>query len=226
MKELEEIENKLGISFKNKELLLTSLTHKSWSVENKLSINNERLEFLGDSVLSVIVAEFLYQNFIDKDEGFLSKLKSVLVSKVQIAEWSKEIMLDKYLRISSSEEYMGGRKKDTILAGALEALLGAIYLDQGIEVVRDFVTKKFLLKSINNLKIQDYKSVLQEIVQKEFKKLPEYKIVKETGPDHDKIFDCVVKIGDKLLGEGRGKTKKQSQQNAAKEALKKLGFNF
>lgn len=223
-KDIEEFQKKLGISFKNLELLKLALTHKSWSVENKFNADNERLEFLGDSVLSVVVAEFLYQHFATEDEGYLSKLKSVLVSKSQIAKWSKEIKLDKYLRISTAEENAGGRKKETILAGAFEALLGAIYLDQDIEVVRKFVIKNFLSKSLDNLEIQDHKSLLQEIAQKRFKKLPEYKIIKETGPDHDKVFDCIVKIGDKILGEGRGKTKKQSQQNAAKEALKKIGY--
>ncbi|MCX7910941.1 MAG: ribonuclease III [Endomicrobia bacterium] len=226
MKDIEELESRLGINFKNKELLITSLTHKSWSVQNKSNVNNERLEFLGDSVLSVVVSEFLYQNFADKPEGYLSKLKSVLVSKVQITKWSKEIKLDKYLMISTAEEAAGGRKKETILAGVFEALLGAIYLDQGIEVVRNFLVNNFLSKSIKNLEIQDHKSLLQEIIQKEFKKLPEYEIIKETGPDHDKVFDCVVKIDNKVLGEGRGKTKKQSQQNAAKEALKKLGYDI
>lgn len=222
--DIEELEKILGINFKNVNLLKLALTHKSWSVQNKVDANNERLEFLGDSVLSVIVAEFLYQNFSTKDEGYLSKLKSVLVSKSQIAKWSKEIKLDRYLRISTAEEIAGGRKKETILAGAFEALLGAIYLDQDIQVVREFLVKNFLSESLDNLELQDHKSLLQEIAQKKFKKLPEYKIIRETGPDHDKIFDCIVKIGDQVLGEGRGKTKKQSQQNAAKEALKKINY--
>lgn len=222
--DIEELEKKIGIKFKNLELLKIALTHKSWSVQNKFEVNNERLEFLGDSVLAVIVSEFLYQNFSHKDEGYLSRLKSVLVSKAQIAKWSKKIKLGEYVRISTAEEAAGGRNKETILAGVFEALLGALYLDQDIQVVREFVIKNFLSESLDSLEIQDYKSLLQEISQKKFKKLPVYEIVRETGPDHDKIFDCIVKIGDKILGEGRGKTKKQSQQNAAKEALKKIKY--
>lgn len=222
--DIEELEKKIGIKFKNLELLKIALTHKSWSVQNKFEVNNERLEFLGDSVLAVIVSEFLYQNFSNKDEGYLSRLKSVLVSKAQIAKWSKKIKLGEYVRISTAEEVAGGRNKETILAGVFEALLGALYLDQDIQVVREFVIKNFLSESLDSLEIQDYKSLLQEISQKKFKKLPVYEIVRETGPDHDKIFDCIVKIGDRILGEGRGKTKKQSQQNAAKEALKKIKY--
>ncbi|MFN3550343.1 MAG: ribonuclease III [Endomicrobiia bacterium] len=221
MEKIEELQNLLGIKFKNKEILKTALIHKSWSVENKTKINNERLEFLGDSVLAVIVAEFLYKSYPTKDEGELSKLKSVLVSKQQLSKWAKEIRLDKYILISTAEETSGGRKKDTIIAGTFESILGAIYLDQGIDKCRDFVIKKFLSKEID-IELKDYKSILQEILQKEFKTLPQYEIVKETGPDHNKEFDCIVKLGKELLGYGKGKTKKQAQQNAAKEALKNI----
>ncbi len=219
MEKIDELQNILGIKFKNRELLKAALIHKSWSVENKNKINNERLEFLGDSVLAVIVAEFLYESYPTKDEGELSKLKSVLVSKQQLSKWAKDIHLDKYILISTSEETSGGRKKDTIIAGSFEAILGAIYLDQGIDKCRDFVKKKFLSKGIE-IELKDYKSILQEILQKEFKTLPQYEIVKETGPDHNKEFDCIVKLDKESLGYGKGKTKKQAQQNAAKEALK------
>ena len=221
MDKIEEFQKIIGINFKNKELLKTALIHKSWSVENKVSVNNERLEFLGDSVLAVIVAEYLYTSYPNKSEGELSKLKSVLVSRPQLSKWAKEINLDKYVLISTSEETSGGRKKETILAGAFEAFLGALYLDCGIEKCKEFMVEKFLSKSAN-VRIYDYKSLLQEILQKEYKMLPEYEIIKETGPDHDKEFECVVKIADRFLGSGKGKTKKQAQQNAAKEALKNI----
>ncbi len=221
MDKIQEFQKILGINFNNKELLKTALIHKSWSVENKGSLNNERLEFLGDSVLAVIIAEYLYTSYPNKNEGELSKLKSVLVSRQQLSKWAKEINLDKFILISTSEEASGGRKKETILAGAFEALLGAIYLDCGIEKCKEFIVTKFLSKGID-IKIYDYKSLLQEILQKEFKILPEYEIVKETGPDHDKEFECIVKIADRFLGSGKGKTKKQAQQNAAKEALKNI----
>lgn len=218
---IENLENLLGVKFKNKQLLELSTIHKSWSVENKLAYNNERLEFLGDSVLSIIISEYLYKNYPDKDEGSLSKLKSVLVSKNQLSKWAKQLKLGDYILISKAEELSGGRKKDTIVASMFEAILGAMYLDQGLEKCIEFINNNFLSKMID-IEVEDYKSLLQEKVQKEFKILPEYIIVKETGPDHNKEFDCVVKINDKILGHGKGKTKKQAQQNAAKEALKKL----
>ncbi|MCS7152054.1 MAG: ribonuclease III [Endomicrobia bacterium] len=227
MTNLEEIEKLLGIKFNNTELLRIALTHKSWAVENKISDHNERLEFLGDSVLAVVVAEYLYKKFPYKDEGSLSKLRSVLVSKSQLAKWGKQIGLGRFVLISKAEEITGGRRKDSIIAGVFEAILGAIYLDKGIEACKKFLTEKFFIL-LSDVEIQDYKSLLQEIAQKKFKTLPEYVIVKEVGPDHDKEFDCIVRIGERLLGHGKGKTKKQAQQNAAKEAievLKKLSLH-
>ncbi len=220
---IEDLEILLGIKFQNKELLKLATIHKSWCVENKISYNNERLEFLGDSVLAIIISEYLYKTYPDKDEGSLSKLKSVLVSKNQLAKWGKQLNLGKYVLISKAEELSGGRKKDTIIASMFEAILGAIYLDQNLEKCREFIINNFLSKSFN-IEIEDYKSILQEKVQKELKVLPEYTIIKETGPDHDKEFDCIVKINNEILGHGKGKTKKQAQQNAAKEALKNLSF--
>lgn len=221
-KVLEEIEKKvLDCIFKNKQLLKIAITHKSWAVEHKTEDHNERLEFLGDSVLATIISEYLYKNFPQKTEGELSKLKASLVSKQQLSKWAKELNLGKYILLSSSEELSGGRKKDTILAGVFEAILGAIYLDQGIEKCRDFIFGKFLSKGIK-IELEDYKSILQEVIQKELKLLPVYEIVKETGPDHAKEFDCIVKVGSDILGYGRGKTKKQAQQNAAKKALENI----
>ncbi len=221
MDKIEELQKILDVKIENKELFKKAFIHKSWAVEHKKDVHNERLEFLGDSVLAVIVAEYLYKNFPEKDEGELSKMKSVLVSKVQLAKWAKEIKLDQYVLISKSEEKSGGRKKESILASVFEALLGAIYLDSGIEECKKFMYKNFL-STTKEVEIQDYKSILQEIVQKYYKKLPQYTIVKETGPDHNKKFDCVVKIDEEVIGFGVGKTKKQAQQNAAKEAIEKL----
>jgi ribonuclease-3 len=221
MDKLDILQKLLDIKIKNRELFNIALIHKSWAVEHKKDVHNERLEFLGDSVLAVIVAEYLYKTFPDKDEGELSKIKSVLVSKIQLARWAKQIKLDEYVLISKSEEKSGGRKKESILASVFEAILGAMYLDIGIEECRKFMYKNFLFVT-KEVEIQDYKSVLQEIVQKRYKKLPQYTIVKENGPDHDKEFDCVVKIDEQVLGFGIGKTKKQAQQNAAKQAVEKL----
>jgi len=221
MNKIEELQKILGIKIYNKDLFITALTHKSWAVENKKDVHNERLEFLGDSVLATIVAEYLYKTFPTKDEGELSKLKAVLVSKPQLAKWAKQVKLNEFILISKSEEKSGGRKKESILASVFEAVLGAIYLDSGIEECKEFMYKNFLTTT-KEIEIQDYKSILQEIIQKYYKKLPEYTIVKEVGPDHDKLFDCVVKLDEEILGYGKGKTKKQAQQNAAKEAIKNL----
>ncbi|MCS7228248.1 MAG: ribonuclease III, partial [Endomicrobia bacterium] len=186
----DEFQKVIDIKFTNTELIKTALIHKSWAVENKISLNNERLEFLGDSVLAVIISEYLYTTFPEKDEGSLSKLKSVLVSKTQLAKWGKQIGLGKYVLISKAEENSGGRKKDTIIAGVFEALLGALYLDQGIKKCKEWMYNKFLF-NIKDVEIEDYKSLLQELVQKKYQLLPEYTIVKEIGPDHDKEFDCI-----------------------------------
>lgn len=221
MDKLDDLQKILEIKIEDKELFNKALIHKSWAVEHKKDVHNERLEFLGDSVLAVIVAEYLYKTFPNKDEGELSKIKSVLVSKPQLAKWAKQIKLGEYVLISKSEEKSGGRKKESILASVFEAILGAIYLDLGIEECKKFMYKNFL-SAAKEVEIQDYKSILQEIIQKYYKKLPEYAIVKEIGPDHDKRFDCIVKLGDEVLGSGVGKTKKQAQQNAAKEAVEKL----
>lgn len=218
---IEQLYEVLGIKFTNVELLKTALIHKSWAVENKSPVNNERLEFLGDSVLAVIIADYLYTTYTNKDEGSLSKLKSVLVSKTQLAKWGKQLGLNKYVFLSKAEENSGGRKKDSIIAGVFEALLGAIYLDQGLEACKKFVYDKFLA-NLRNIEIEDYKSVLQELVQKKYQMLPEYVIVKEVGPDHNKEFDCIVKINGKTVGHGKGKTKKQAQQQAAKQALENI----
>jgi ribonuclease-3 len=220
MDKLYELQKILDVRINDKKLFEIALIHKSWAVENKNKLNNERLEFLGDSVLAVIVAEYLYKTFPEKSEGELSKLKAVLVSKPQLAKWAKQFKLNEFILISKSEEKSGGRKKESILASVFEAILGAIYLDSGIEECKRFMYK-FLSES-KEVEIQDYKSILQELLQKYYKKLPEYTIVKETGPDHDKKFDCVVKLDDEVLGYGVGKTKKQAQQNAAKKALEKI----
>ncbi len=222
LKKLEQnvtnIEKSLGIEFKDKLLLKHALIHTSWAVENKYPYNNERLEFLGDSVLSLVVVNFLYTTYPQKTEGELSKLKSILVSKPQLAKWACKINLWKYICVSSAEKACGGEKKESILAGAFEAFLGALYLDQGLQKCKEFLEKFFLSKELN-IEPQDYKSMLQEIAQKRFKVLPEYEIVTATGPDHNKEFTSIVKIAGKVLGNGKGKTKKQSEQESAKSAL-------
>lgn len=215
-----ELEKKAGVKFKDAELLREALTHKSHAMERNETVFNERLEFLGDSVLSIAVSEYLFKRFPSYDEGRLSKIKSQLVSRTSLVEWARDMDLGKYLFISLSEESTGGRNRDSILANAFEALIGAILLDAGFESARRFIVKH--LDKKKKLVENDYKSQLQETVQKRFKIPPEYEIVSETGPDHDKTFKISVRVKTHVLGHGTGKSKKEAEQAAAKEALRKL----
>lgn len=221
--ELEELEKKIGFKFKSHRLLEEAMTHKSFVAESNGSSSlsdNERLEFLGDSVLNTAVTEFLFRRFPKEDEGRLSKFKSQLVARPSLVEWAKELKIGSYLRLSLSEERTGGRERDSLLANAMEALIGAIFLDQGFEKARDFVLKRFSKKK--RIIEKDYKSKLQEIIQKKYKILPSYVVQKETGPDHAKVFSMEVRIRKKFLGQGEGKSKKEAEQSAARNALKNL----
>jgi len=218
--DIKELEKLIEIKFNNKNLLLHALTHKSYGIENKLNIWNERLEFLGDSVLSFIIVDYLYNKYKNLDEGVLSKIKSRLVSQKTLTVLAKKINLGKFILLSVGEEQTGGRDKGTILADTFEALLGAIYLDKGISVAKQFLIKLLPLKEVR-MDI-DYKSKLQEIVQKKYKTLPEYNVISETGPEHNKIFKIEVEIMKKVYGRGIGKNKKEAEQQAAKNTLEKL----
>lgn len=216
----EGLEKKIGIKFKNKDLLEEALTHKSFSMEKGHQLFNERLEFLGDSILNAAITEFLFKRFPKEDEGKLSKLKSQLVARPSLVEWAKELKIGTYLKMSESEEGTGGRERDSLIANAVEALIGAIFLDQGFEKAREFVLQKFTKKK--RIIEKDYKSKLQEIIQKKYKIPPTYIIQNENGPDHDKTFCTEVRIKKKFLGEGKGKSKKEAEQDAAHSALKIL----
>lgn len=213
------LQKKLRIRFGNETLLEEALTHISHAMEQgECSFNNERLEFLGDSVLNTSVTEYLFHRFPKDDEGRLSKLKSQLVSRASLVEWAKELKLGQYIRMSASEEQSGGRQRDSILANAVEALIGAIFLDQGFEKARDFVLAKFSRKK--RIIETDYKSKLQEMIQKKFRMPPTYVILDEAGPDHDKIFHVQVRVRKNALGEGKGRSKKEAEQDAAHRAIK------
>lgn len=219
---LEQIQNELNIHFSNPLLLQEALTHPSYAFEQGLKINNERLEFLGDSVLSVVISEILFKEYKTVDEAVLSKLKSYLVSKSTLSRWARKIKLNKYILLSRSERASGGEKKDSILVGSFEALIGAIYLDKNLDAVKSFIVENFFKKEKIIFRDVDYKTKLQEIAQKKYKTLPVYTVIKEEGPEHDKTFISEVRIMEKVLGIGKGKTKKQSQQLAAKQALQNL----
>ncbi len=215
------IEEKLGYKFKNPQLLSMALAHSSYA--NELSIeSNERLEFLGDAVLGCVVSRFLYDNYPESSEGVLSKMKGAIVSRTYIARFARELGMDKIIMLGKGEEQTGGRERDSNLGGTFEALLGAVYLDGGFKRASDIVTK-LLKRSLKELEIfEDHKTRLQEFVQKQFKVIPKYRVIREEGPPHDKSFVVEVKIGKKPVGKGSGKNKKEAEQEAAKEALHNL----
>lgn len=216
---LDILQKKLKIKFKNPELLYIALTHKSFAIENNLKKFNERMEFLGDSILSTATAVYLYSKYPNYDEGKLSKIKSSAVSRTTLNEVAKKLDLGKFVKISKSEESTGGRVKESILANTMEAIIGAMFLDAGYEK-----TEKFIHKLLNKQKINpsDCKSDLQEVIQSKHKTIPVYTVIDEKGPDHDKTFKIQVCIGKKQLGIGTGKSKKEAEQNAAKNALEKI----
>jgi len=226
---LERFQTVLGISFSNKDLLRQALTHRSAvSGDNAHGSDlqsNERLEFLGDSVLSLIVNEHLYHEYPKHREGLLTQMKSLLVSRAVLSVKAREMRLGEFLFLSPGEEESGGRDRSSILADSFEAITGAIYLDQGMDAARDFIERRLMadakriLADTNNI---NYKSMLQEYIQSEKKVHPQYKVASEAGPDHEKTFTVEVTVGKRVLGRGKGRNKKQAQQEAAKAALKAL----
>lgn len=210
----------LGYKFKNQDLLKIALTHRSYSCEHSLKYCNERMEFLGDSILSAIVCEYLYKKYSKNNEGKLSQIKAQIVSSKNLSKWAKKIKLDKFVLVSKSEEQNLARKRENLLCDSFEAVIGAIYLDSDFDNVSKIINT--FLQSQKNLNIIDYKTTLQEVVQAKFQTLPEYKVIKEFGPDHDKTFEIAVYIKNKFFGKGKGNSKKHAQQVSAKQALKKL----
>jgi len=215
------IEDVLGYRFTNGDALKEALTHKSHAFENGTKKHNERLEFLGDSVLAVVVAHHLFEMYPDEDEGHLSKLKASLVSRATLARWAADIELGRYMLLGSGEESTGGRERPSILSNALEAVIGAVYLDGGFEEARKLLHRLFLDQR-DKVVETDYKSGLQEIVQKQHKIPPSYILLETEGPDHDKTFTVKVMLGSKRLGVGSGKTKKEAEQAAAQDALSEM----
>ena len=216
----QEIEKVLNYTFKTKDILKEALTHRSYN-PHPHGVNNERLEFLGDSVLGLIVAGQLYSLLTTKEEGVLSKIKANLVSRKNLYFWAKQLNIGKYLYLGQGEISSGGRERASILSNAMEALLGAIYLDGGFEEVSKVILAWFKTQKIE-VDLQDYKSVLQEYMQKLARSVPDYEIIETIGPEHDKIFTAVVYEQGKELGRGRGHNKKAAHQAAAKDALDKI----
>lgn len=224
---LNDLENKLDYKFKNKTLLKEALTHPSFQkrgLKDKTT-NNQRLEFLGDSILDLIVTEKLFRKLVSFSEGRLTKIKSVLVSKDTLAKWANHLFLGKYIILGKGEDLTGGRKKSSILADSFEALLGAIYLDSGLKKAKKIISpfiKTEIELIIRGKHEEDYKTLLQENSQKEMKCLPKYCLIKEKGPDHRKIFCIEVRLKKITYGTGTGESKKEAEQDAARDALKKL----
>ncbi|MCK9582240.1 MAG: ribonuclease III [Endomicrobiales bacterium] len=215
-----KLEKTISYKFKSKKLLEKSLTHKSYASENNSDEFNERLEFLGDSILGACVAEFLYNKFPNEAEGRLSQLKSYIVSGQGLTRWAKAINLEIYLLLGTAEDANGGRKRDSILSDAFEALVAAIYIDSGFTQAKKFI-HGFLNKQ-KRLVVRDSKSKLQEHTQSHHQTLPRYAVLNESGSDHEKIFEVGVYIKETLVAKGSGRSKKEAEQSAARFALRAI----
>ena len=225
MSDFEEI---LGYKFKNPKLLNNALTHSSYANEVHSSYgSNERLEFLGDSVLSIIVTEYLYNNYKNLPEGELTKLRASLVCEKTLSAFSRQIKIGEYLYLGKGESHNRGNERDSILADAFEAVLSAIYIDGGMEAAKKHVYR-FILPELTNRDVdhlKDYKTLLQEVIQRNPEEKLSYVLTDESGPDHDKRFTVQVHLNSNVIGEGSGKSKKQAEQEAAMHALKLMGID-
>ena len=220
------LEERLGYSFRNRALLETALTHSSYANENRASgiVCNERLEFLGDSVLGVTVADFLYRHFPDMPEGRMTRLRAELVCEQSLHRVALELHLGDYLRLGKGEEHNGGRKRASILSDAVEAVIAAMYLDAGMETAAGFFHRCLLddVRAIETPTFTDYKTSLQELVQRHSGQVLSYELVGEEGPDHAKTFRVQVCLNGDPIGRGTGRTKKEAEQAAAANALEAL----
>lgn len=222
-----EIQQQIGVRFREPGLLEQALTHRSYANENRVAYHNERMEFLGDSVLNLIISEYLMNACPASAEGELSRLRAAVVSEPALARVGREIGLGPYILLGRGEEQTGGRDKDSVLANCLEALIAAIYLDSGKDAAQSFILGCFtdvMRRTCASGGSFDYKTQLQELCQERLKQLPEYRTVSETGPDHQKQFEVEVWIRGKMNGRGTGRSKKEAEQKAAKEALENLNM--
>ncbi|MGN0027968.1 ribonuclease III [uncultured Clostridium sp.] len=222
---ISEVEEHIGVSFNEPRVLKTALTHSSYANQHKDEEYNERFEFLGDSILQLCITEYLFLNYKNKSEGELTKIRSLIVCENSLYEIGKKLNLGYFIRMSKGEELTGGRERVSIIADSVEALLAAIYLDKGLEFVKDYILGHFreiINKAINNDIILDYKTKLQEEMQKSGEVSIVYELLKYEGPPHRRKFYTSVIVDDKELGTGEGYSKKESEQNAAREALKSL----
>lgn len=224
---LEELQQKIAYTFHDENLLFTALTHSSYANEHRLHKihHNERLEFLGDAVLEIISSDFLFRNFPDMSEGQMSKKRASLVCEPTLAYCARQLELGRYLMLGRGEDMGGGRKRDSILSDALEAVIGAIYLDSGIDAARTFIMSNVLNDIEHKAMFQDSKTILQEILQRDHKEPIIYEVIDTTGPEHDRLFVVQVKLGDAVIGQGSGRTKQAAGQEAAYHAILSLKGN-
>jgi ribonuclease-3 len=223
---LAALEKRLGVAFRRRSLLELAVTHRSYPGDDGVppAVSNERLEFLGDAVLAIAVAEHLYRLMPLAPEGELTKLKAVVVSEAVLAEVARELGIGRFLRIGRGEESSGGRQRASLLSDSLEAIIGAIYLDRGMRAARGFIETWLdrRLQAAEDAPFGDAKTALQELTQDRHKLVPRYRVVDESGPDHDKTFVVEARLADEILGVGSGKSKKEAEQAAAREALRAL----
>ena len=222
--ELEGIEKEIGDEFKNKELLKTALTHTSYAYEKHIN-SNEKLEFLGDSILEFLSSRYLYENYPNLREGEMTKVRATVVCEKSLYKIASKHNFGKYLYLGKSEKINGGNKRPAILADSVEAVIAAMYLDGGLEIVDNFIIKNLkeeIEQASTHVGDKDYKTVLQEKLQEGGDVKIEYEITKESGPDHDKSFEAQVRFNGKVLAKGSGKSKKGAEMQAAKKALEKI----
>ena len=222
---IKDLEAALGYKFQNITLLQNALTHSSYANErwhNSL-LSNERLEFLGDSILGMVVAEYLFTNFPDRPEGELTRMRADMVCETSLAAIAARLNLGEHLLLGHGEERFGGRSRASILADAIESVIAAAFLDGGMQPAADIITR-FVLCDVPVTKLHnvDYKTALQELVQQKKNQTLCYRLVGESGPDHDKVFTAQVLLNDQVVGEGSGSSKKRAEQDAARAALEKL----
>lgn len=225
MPPLAEIQQRIAYQFSNTELLERALTHRSYSNENRVPYHNERMEFLGDAVLNLVVSEYLMKTCPGATEGDLSRFRAAVVSEPALAVIARDIGLGSYILLGRGEEQTGGRDKGSLLANCLEALIASIYLDTGKESAYAFVIRFFeniIKKTCSSRGTLDHKTELQELCQERLKQLPEYKVVSESGPDHQKQFEVEVWVKGQVSGRGIGRSKKEAEQRAAKDAIARL----
>ena len=223
-RDLNELQEITGYEFRDKELFCCALTHSSYANEHRMAKKqcNERLEFLGDAVLELVSSDFLYHKYPDKPEGELTKIRASIVCEPTLAYCAADIHLGSYLLLGKGEEATGGRERNSVVSDAMEALIGAIYLDGGFASAKEFI-HRFILNDIEHKQLfYDSKTILQEIVQGNFNEPIEYTLLKEEGPDHNKSFFISVSIGNEVYGNGKGTTKKAAEQEAAYQAILEL----